>query len=64
MTPTQLTKHYFEVSNKSDFTEIEKLFTENATYSSQNTGLYLGIDDIVDMQRNFHRSFEKLEWKV
>jgi hypothetical protein len=24
----------------------------------------LGIDDIVDMQRNFHRSFEKLEWKV
>jgi hypothetical protein len=37
----QLINHYFEVSNESNFQEIEKLFTNSSTYSSQNTGLFL-----------------------
>jgi len=41
MTNIQIALKYFEVSNVSNFEEIEKLFHENITYSSQNTGLYL-----------------------
>ena len=61
---TQIALKYFEVSNQSNFDEIEKLLHENATYSSQNTGLYLWIQDILDMQKSFHGSFESLEWKI
>jgi len=64
MNPIELTKYYFEISNKSDFYEIKKLLEPNTTYSSQNIGLYLGVDSIIDMQKKFHWSFEKLEWKI
>jgi hypothetical protein len=60
----QIARHYFDLSNKSDFDGIEKLFTETTTYSSQTTGLYLGRDDILAMQRAFHGKFASLEWKV
>jgi len=64
MNNTQIALKYFEVSNQSDFEEIEKLFHENITYSSQNTGLYLWVQDILEMQKNFHGSFESLDWKI
>ena len=51
MTNIQIALKYFEVSNVSNFEEIEKLFHENITYSSQNTGLYLWIPDIIEMQK-------------
>lgn len=60
----KLTKCYFELSNESNFPEITKLFHVNATYSSQNTWLYLWVKDIIDMQKIFHWSFEKLEWQL
>jgi hypothetical protein len=55
---------YFDLSNKSDFDGIGKLFTETTTYSSQTTGMYLGCDDILAMQRRFHAKFSSLEWTV
>ena len=55
---------YFQLSNKSDFDGIEKLFTEKTTYSSQNTGIYLGNSDIIAMQRQFHGKFSTLKWHV
>jgi len=33
-------------------------------YFDKNTGLYLWIQDILDMQKSFHGSFESLEWKI
>jgi len=57
-------KLYFELSNKSDFAGIAKLFTDTTTYSSQTTGSYLGLDDIMTMQRVFHSKFSSLHWKV
>lgn len=57
-------KHYFDVSNESNFDEIGKLFTPTTTYSSQTTGVYLGVDSILEMQRKFHGSFKKLHWQV
>lgn len=55
---------YFDLSNKSDFEGIEKLFTETTTYSSQTTGIYLGRDNILAMQRAFHGKFVSLHWTV
>ena len=64
MNNTQIALKYFEVSNVSNFEEIEKLFHENITYSSQNTGLYVWVANIIEMQKKFHGSFESLEWKL
>ncbi len=59
-----IAKHYFELSNMSDFDSIEKLFTDTTTYSSQTTGIYLGRSDIMAMQRVFHDKFSSLAWHV
>ncbi len=64
MSPLALAKHYFELSNKSDLDAIRALMTESTTYSSENTGLHLGVDQIMAMQENFHGSFEILCWHV
>jgi len=64
MNPLQIAKKYFEVSNQSDFREISKLLNTSSTYSSQNTGLYLWVDDIIEMQKAFHESFESLNWDI
>lgn len=60
----ELSKYYFQVSNESNFEEIRKFFSESSTYSSQNTGLYLGEESIMEMQKKFHRSFENLNWNI
>ena len=62
--PLETAKYYFELSNKSDFSGIESLFSDTTTYSSQNTGIYLGRKDIMGMQRAFHGQFDSLNWKV
>jgi len=64
MTPLQTAQHYFDLSNKSDFDNIAKLLTNTTTYSSQTTGIYLGRDGILAMQRAFHGKFASLHWKV
>jgi hypothetical protein len=33
----EVAKYYFELSNQSNFDDIEKLFTEDTTYCSENT---------------------------
>ncbi len=57
-------KLYFELSNESDFDNIEKLFTDTTIYISQNTGKYIGSGDIIAMQRKFHGQFSSLQWRV
>lgn len=64
MTALEIARLYFSLSNKSDFESIAKLFTDTTTYSSQNTGIYLGADNIIAMQKNFHEGFQKLHWRV
>lgn len=64
MDEQKIVEKYFEVSNQSNFEEIKNLFNENITYSSQNTGLYVGISSILEMQKSFHNSFENLNWKI
>ena len=65
MTDTlQLAKHYFDLSNEGRLADIKKLFTPSSTYSSANTGVYLGADQIMDMQKKFFASFETMGWDV
>ncbi len=55
---------YFKFSNLSDFSNIAKLLTPTTTYSSSKTGLYLGSEEIIRMQKEFHKSYFKLNWIV
>jgi hypothetical protein len=57
-------KLYFEASNRSDMKSIASLMTPTTTYSSVRQGLFLGVDQIIEMQTAFHASFETLSWKV
>lgn len=64
MNPLQIARQYFDLSNQSDFEGIKKLFTDSTTYSSANTGIYLGQADIMEMQQKFHGEFESLHWEI
>ena len=63
-TALKIAQLYFALSNKSDFDGIGKLFTDKTVYKSQNTGEYIGVTDILTMQRAFHGKFSSLNWKV
>ena len=60
----QIAKHYFDLSNEGRLADIKKLFTPSSTYSSANTGVYLGADQIMEMQTKFFASFETMAWEV
>ena len=40
------------------------MLTDSTTYSSQNTGVYLGISDIMQMKHTFYGSFKEMNWDV
>jgi hypothetical protein len=60
----QLAKHYFDLSNEGKLADIKKLFTPSSTYSSANMGVYLGADQIMDMQTKFFAAFGTMGWEV
>lgn len=60
----KLAEHYFALSNAGKLDEIETLFTPSSTYSSANTGVFLGAEQIMGMQRTFFSSFKKVGWNV
>jgi hypothetical protein len=59
-----IAKHYFELSNNRNLEAIEKLLTDSTTYSSQNTGVYLGRSQIMEMKRSFYGNFKEMHWDV
>lgn len=60
----ELARRYFELSNQADLPAIKQLFTSSSTYSSINTGVYLGVDQILDMQTKFFAGFVQLHWQI
>lgn len=64
MNPLEIANYYVKLSNDSNFEEITKLFCESSTYRSGKGELFLGVDDIMSMQRLHHGMFIKLEWVV
>lgn len=63
-TAINLATAYFTASNRSDLAKIAGFFTDTSTYSSVSTGIYLGANDIISMQKEFHRSFASLQWNI
>ena len=64
MSPIATVQHYFDLSNNRNLEKVFKLFALEATYSSDNTGLYFGISDIRDMMQNFFDNYPKLHWEI
>lgn len=64
MTPLELAEHYFELSNQGKLDDIEPLFSENSTYSSDNQGLFLGRSQIMEMMRSFFAGYSSLNWSI
>lgn len=60
----KLAEHYFELSNQRDLESIEKLLDESTTYSSINTGVFLGREQIMQMKQSFYSSFKDMNWKI
>lgn len=60
----RLARRYFRLSNAGDLAAIKELFTQSSTYSSANTGIYLGADQIIAMQAHFCKSFATMEWEI
>jgi hypothetical protein len=55
---------YFDLSNNADIESIEHMLDENITYSSDNTGIFYGKKDVMNMKQNFFASFDELIWKI
>ncbi|BBM03097.1 hypothetical protein [Microbulbifer sp. GL-2] len=60
----ELAKYYFDLSNQSDFSEIEKIFDQSSTFCARDGVIYLGVQDIMAMQRLHHGSYSTLKWIV
>lgn len=65
MTPAlELARHYFELSNLSDFDRIAPLFDAKSTFRTRSGDYFIGVDDIMAMQKSHHGSYKKLHWQV
>jgi len=64
MNPLEIAEYYFKLSNDSNFEKITRLFCESSTFRSGKGELFLGVDDIMSMQRLHHGMYSKLEWVV
>ncbi|AMO54445.1 hypothetical protein GZ77_23070 [Endozoicomonas montiporae] len=64
MTPLEMANLYFQLSNESNFGEIKKLFDDSSTFRSGTGELFLGVDNIMPMQKTYHGQFTALEWTV
>lgn len=60
----EIARHYFDLSNQSKLSDISKLFTACSTYSSANTGMFLGADEIMKMQAEFFAGHQALNWTI
>lgn len=63
-TALDLAQRYFTLSNQGDLASIETMFAEDATYSSDNTGVYFGRADIMQMMTPFFAAYSELHWQV
>lgn len=63
-TSIEIAQLYFDLSNQADLNAIEKLIHPEATYSSVNTGLYYGIENIMVMMRTFFDQYQSLQWQI
>ena len=59
-----LAEEYFALSNDRDLTSIFTLLNPEATYSSNNTGLFFGVNDIRKMMTAFFADHPYVHWTI
>lgn len=64
MTPENVARRYFELSNRADLESIEHLLANNAIYSSDQTGLYYQKQPIMKMMQGFYDQYQSLNWSI
>lgn len=60
----KLSEEYFLYSNQSNLTSIAKLLSTDSTYYSASLGFFIGKENIIAMQTDFHSQYKKLHWGV
>ena len=60
----EIAQKYFDLSNNRELTQIPELFCNDVIYSSDNTGIYFGKDNIMEMMNTFFSKYKFLEWKI
>ena len=63
-TNVELAQKYFELSNNRDLDGIEQILTDSTTYSSPNVGVFLGVEQIMEMKHKCYGSFREMSWQV
>ena len=63
-TAEDISRRYFELSNAAKLNDIAELFEVEATYSSDHTGLYFGLHDIMAMMTAFFQNHQFLHWQI
>lgn len=63
-TALSLANYYFELSNQSDFETITGMFDGDSTFCARDFKFYLGVENIMAMQRAHHGSYQQLKWTV
>ncbi len=64
MSNLDLVKHYFELSNKSDLGNIEKILFDDVVYSSDNVWVHFWKENVMSMKKDFFWKFNEICWKV
>ncbi len=64
MTALETARLYFELSNQRDLARIETMFLPEATYSSDNQGLFWKRTEIMSMMRAFFCAYRELHWTI
>ncbi len=62
MNNLDLVTHYFDLSNKGDLEEIEKILYDNIVYSSENVWVHFWKENVLNMKKNFFWKFESIAW--
>lgn len=64
MNNLDLVQQYFELSNKADLENIEKILANNIVYSSDNVWVHFWQKDVMNMKKDFFWKFISLNWEV
>ena len=64
MNAQAVAEHYFDLSNRGELDSIHELIHPEATYSSDNTGLYYSRPAIMEMMEKFFAGHQSLHWHI
>ena len=64
MNNLNIVKQYFDLSNKADLQNIEKILSGDIVYSSDNVWVHFWKENVMQMKKDFFWKFELINWEV